>query len=180
VKAAKDKVSFTLLAGAIPCPVLREAAPVLKVVPFDRDFNHEYLKVSHLDAGDYTLSIDGKKVGTYSAADLDSGIDLATVKGTPQQAQAADVAKRNFERNKIVRNVRGLAWFERCTALEPQKLTPANIAFRDSLRADLPNMLAKIKAAGDEIHKAAQPQPRKYTIEKATAAASQPSGGARM
>jgi hypothetical protein len=52
--------------------------------------NQEPLKVSGLKEGNYTLQIDGKPVGTFSAADLAQGINLAIL-DTPMAQQAAEV-----------------------------------------------------------------------------------------
>jgi lysophospholipase L1-like esterase len=52
--------------------------------------NQEPLKVSGLKEGNYTLQIDGKPVGTFSAADLAKGINLAAL-DTPMAQQAAEV-----------------------------------------------------------------------------------------
>lgn len=82
------EVAFTCLANALPFPVDAEHEQALELVPFTQDLNQELRKVSGLPAGSYRLSIDGRPLLTTTAAALAKGINLATVRTTPQYQQA--------------------------------------------------------------------------------------------
>jgi hypothetical protein len=62
--------------------------------------DQERLRVTGLAAGNYTLKIDGETIGSFSAAQLGEGINLAEY-ATPMSRQAADVHKLTIEHNSI-------------------------------------------------------------------------------
>jgi lysophospholipase L1-like esterase len=62
--------------------------------------NRQSLKVSGLAAGKYTLRIDGSEVGTFAAADLAAGVNLAKYR-TPMWGQAAQVHALTLKHNAI-------------------------------------------------------------------------------
>ncbi len=62
--------------------------------------DREMLRVSGLSGSGYTLKIDGETVGSFSAAQLKQGINLAEYP-TPMAAQAAEVHKLTVEHNAI-------------------------------------------------------------------------------
>ena len=88
LSASSGKVAFTCLEKALPFPVDDAAAKALELVPFTEDLNQETLKVSGLPEGQYELLIDGASVMKASSEELLVGVNLATVKGTPQLKQA--------------------------------------------------------------------------------------------
>ena len=91
-------VSWTEMDDALPLPFAEwtqgNAGALMALTIRSSDvteaLNQEPLKVSGLKSGNYTLQIDGKPVGTFSAADLAQGINLATL-DTPMAQQAAEV-----------------------------------------------------------------------------------------
>jgi len=91
-------VSWTEMDDALPLPFAQwtqgNAGALMALTIRSSDvtnaLNQEPLKVSGLKPGNYTLQIDGKPVGTFSAADLAQGINLATL-DTPMAQQAAEV-----------------------------------------------------------------------------------------
>lgn len=87
------KISFTALEAALPYPTTKEKDEYDKAINFLPEYNREILRIRNLEDGKYSLSIDGKKVGEYSAGELSDGINLAANKKTPQYAQAREVAK---------------------------------------------------------------------------------------
>jgi lysophospholipase L1-like esterase len=62
--------------------------------------NQEPLRVSGLKPGNYTLQIDGATVGSFSSADLEKGINLATL-NTPMAQQAVEVYKLTVQHATI-------------------------------------------------------------------------------
>jgi lysophospholipase L1-like esterase len=101
LSAQHGDICFTYLAKAIPFPVNAANEKALEIVPFTDDLNRETLKVFGLAEGTYELSIDGRPVLRTTAAALNSGINLATVRETPQHQQAEEVRSLLTERALI-------------------------------------------------------------------------------
>ena len=102
LKAAKG-LSWTQIDDALPMPVdLRD--PLVGLAMRSSDFmdalNQEPLKVRGLAAGRYTLKIDGDTAGTFTAADLAAGVNLATLP-TPMARQAAEVHALTLRHNNL-------------------------------------------------------------------------------
>lgn len=90
-----ETISWTQADNRLPFPInWSDQALALAVHSSDfmNEFNSQILAVSGLSANSYALAIDGSEVGTFSAADLSKGINLANLQ-TPMQAQAARVAE---------------------------------------------------------------------------------------
>ena len=108
-----------ILAEALPYPLdtlthgmgsKRSQAEATKLVPFIEEMNREMLTVKGLK-GDYTLYIDGERIGTWSGKQLGEGINLAELQ-TPQYRQAMEVMHLNEYRWEIERNFRDYAWVQ--------------------------------------------------------------------
>ncbi len=109
------KISWTQDDKALPLPFPPpEIDPVLALVLKYSDvvaaLDQETLKVNSLTAGSYDLFIDGRKIGSFTAAQLAGGINLSTM-DTPMLEQALlvafDTEKVNFlesQRFQIIRN----------------------------------------------------------------------------
>ena len=104
-------LSFDYLADSLPVVVPENAQEALGWVPFSEEFNREELRVGGLQAGDYTLTIDGKFVGTFSADALGLGIDLAAL-STPQKRQAKTVLELMETRWNSINKLRRIASIE--------------------------------------------------------------------
>ena len=83
--ATTGKVSFDYLAGSLPFPVdtvartwgnSQRQSDALNWIPFTEDFNREMLQVAGLQAGEYTLRIDGHAIGQWPASAFAAGINL--------------------------------------------------------------------------------------------------------
>ena len=120
LQANKNGLSYTYKANALPYPIdtiaqsigkqSRTQADGLKLVPFMQEFNQEILQVKNLQGDNYTIKIDGKAIGSYTADQLQNGINLAEVKTTPQYQQALAVMHLNEERWGIERRLREYWW----------------------------------------------------------------------
>ena len=111
------KISWTQDDKALPLPFPPpEIDPVLALVLKYSDvvaaLDQETLKVNSLTAGSYDLLIDGRKIGSFTAAQLAGGINLSTM-NTPMLEQARlvafDTEKVNFlesQRFQIIRRPR--------------------------------------------------------------------------
>jgi hypothetical protein len=117
--AKNGDIHFTYLAKASPFPVPNEPRAALDLVPFVADLNQELLIIKGLPPGQHGLWIDDEAVGSFSAEQLATGINLAGNTRTPQYRQAFAVAKANSERHNIESSdLRGMAWI-RSSILEP-------------------------------------------------------------
>ena len=79
---------------ALPLPLTRSNATqalLLDLPTSSRQLNQETLRVTGLEAGQYTLSIDGDAVDTFSPEALENGINLADYE-TPMLHQAQRVS----------------------------------------------------------------------------------------
>jgi hypothetical protein len=90
------KIGWTQADKALPLPFApAEIEPVTALVLSNSDLvaalDQETLQVRTLAAGDYDLLIDGHKIGSFTAAQLAAGINLATME-TPMLEQARLVA----------------------------------------------------------------------------------------
>lgn len=115
-----DGLKFRYLAHALPYPLdtiargwgaKQSQAAAAKIVPFVEEMNQEILKISGLK-GDYQLLIDQEAIDTFTAAQLEQGINLAAISHTPQYQQALKVMFLNEERWEIERRFRDLAWVQ--------------------------------------------------------------------
>lgn len=87
-----------------PAPDMARTNPVtaftIKLSGFMHALDREPLRVTHLTAAEYALRIDGKLMGTFSAAELAHGINLARLP-TPMLAQAYKVMALAWERTQV-------------------------------------------------------------------------------
>lgn len=120
IKQIGSELSFDYLPEALPYPLdtiargwgqKKSQAEATKIVPFMEEMNREMLKVTGLK-GQYKLLIDDEEIGTWSAADLEKGINLAKETKTPQYQQALAVMHLNEFRWEIERTLRQYAWIQ--------------------------------------------------------------------
>jgi lysophospholipase L1-like esterase len=112
LKIQPKEVSFTCIENALPFPVSKLAAPALAFIPFTQELNQQVLQLSGLTPGDYELSIDSKKIRTFTAAQLAAGVNLAEEINTPQLQQAASVQATLQQKWKASINLRSMAYVE--------------------------------------------------------------------
>ena len=108
---AEGGLTLGYLAKSLPIAVPENAQEALAWVPFSEEFNREEFRVSGLQAGDYTLAIDGEDVGTFSSESLGLGIDLAALP-TPQKRQSRKVLEIMEKRWNEVNKLRRIASIE--------------------------------------------------------------------
>lgn len=82
--------------------------------PFDRRFNREIVRISHLRSGVYSLTIDCEPVGEYSSAELRQGVDLSHNANTPQYRQGQTVSNLCEQMRIAMQAQRRLKWVEYC------------------------------------------------------------------
>lgn len=126
-------LKFDYLAETLPVVVPDNAQEALGWVPFTEEFNREELRISGLQAGDYTLAIDGESIGTFSSQILGLGIDLAAL-STPQKRQAQRVLELMQARWKEITKLRRIASVEYWLLPDaPRPLIPEQMESRLSI-----------------------------------------------
>ena len=93
LQLTEKKISFKCLENSLPFPINKSINRALNLVPFQEEFNQERLKVIGLDHGNYDLFIQDKLINTFSAEQLNDGINLSTESNTPQYKQAQEIMK---------------------------------------------------------------------------------------
>ena len=101
------KISFISYEYALPFALADEQKQVEQIVKFSETHNRQILAVKGLEQGKYALSIDGMKIGEFSAQQLQNGVNLAEF-DTPQMRQAKDVEKLCREYKLAAERARGI------------------------------------------------------------------------
>src|SRR5207244_1793612 len=76
LKCSAAAVEFDRTDEALPLPILNQWLPILPYVNELKDLSWYGLKVTGLSSGKYQLQIDGKDAATYTAEQLQEGINL--------------------------------------------------------------------------------------------------------
>jgi lysophospholipase L1-like esterase len=132
-----DGLTWTQFDGALPMPAESDDGTIelaLGYSDFTSRLNQETLKVVGLENGQYRIGIDEEAVGTFPAAQLAKGINLAWMQ-TPMSKQAQSVLRLTYKHN----NIHFARWAMIETSLEEYSLarTPATIEMLDALEADV-------------------------------------------
>lgn len=113
VSTTPGGISFDCYEQSLPFPIADAAKPALDLIPFTNELNSEVLRIPGLGGEDYEILIDGRVVAKASAATLQSGLNLALVKETPQYKQAEEVQGLIAARTAVEANLRMLVLVER-------------------------------------------------------------------
>jgi lysophospholipase L1-like esterase len=84
----------------------------LDIIPFNEEMNREMVTVKGLGEGDYSLTMDGRPIGRWTGTQLAKGINLATLKNTPEYDQAMSVFWLNEERMGLEAKLRAYYWLQ--------------------------------------------------------------------
>src|SRR5579872_2977721 len=122
-------------------------AEVEKVSDLDQSLNRETLQVTGLAPGNYSLQIDDRTIGEFTAEQLATGLDLAR-RDTPMLRQALMVAFDTKQKNAIEDMHFGIAQDAR-TPVEGDAAKDLEAAF---------------KAAVEQQRQDAQPVPHRYVL----------------
>jgi predicted GH43/DUF377 family glycosyl hydrolase len=140
----------------LPLPILQDnatSALLLQLSDIQQQLNQEPLHVTDLAAGNYKLQIDDTVIGTFSAADLAKGINLADFQ-TPMRAQAQRVSWLVRDRDETHYIHLRMAIRKADTGAESGK-PDCMQEFENSLE--------------DSIYETAAPQPHRFSISPVSA-----------
>ena len=114
-------ITFHYLPSSLPFPVDTVArlwgnphrqSEAIGLIPFYDSFNREILRVTGLNTGNYELTIDSRKIGAWTAAELSQGINLAKLTNTPEYDQAMSVLQLNEDRMALESKLRAYYWLQ--------------------------------------------------------------------
>lgn len=107
-----EKFEFKVLSNALPFPVKKQYKEVLKLIPFQQNFNNEIIKIYNLEKGNYTLFIDDNSIETFTSDELLKGINLANYETTPQYQQALSIFDLCEKYHKAIGMLRNISLIE--------------------------------------------------------------------
>ncbi len=81
LKVTSGSVRFIRADSALPVVFDEAAEQIFSLLPFTRDFNQYTLRVTGLAAGEWALRVQGEQVGSFAAAQLAEGVQLAESSG---------------------------------------------------------------------------------------------------
>jgi endoglucanase len=146
VKTGAGGVEFDCLEKALPMVVPDEARAALALVPFEQELNQEPLSVTGLAGGKYNVKIDDQPIGQFTAAELQTGVNLANNAKTPQYQQSAAATKINADRTRAGGTLRGIA--AQYYGLSRAKV---NVNDRAAVQKKLHEQAEAAKAAGKPV-----------------------------
>lgn len=100
LKISADSVSFTRTDAALPTSFDSDASATFAFFPVVHELDYYPLSVVGLKAGNWKLAVQGIDVGTFSANDLATGVNLATMPG-PWQTLGEKVNQISREQEEL-------------------------------------------------------------------------------
>lgn len=91
LQVSGEKIIFNCLENSLPFPLTSALDTALRLVPFQKNINQEILQIIGLNKGSYDLFIQDKLINTFSAKQLNEGVNLSSEFNTPQYKQAKDI-----------------------------------------------------------------------------------------
>jgi lysophospholipase L1-like esterase len=159
VRAADGAIAFTRTDNALPLPMQKDWLPMLPYTNQLKDLNYYGLSVQGLKDGNYTVGIDGKAVGTFTAKELGTGVNLGNVTTGPVWEQGNKVFQAINAKNQLVHQRFGVIRFD-----APDWLADVAAARKP---LEVKKRMDKIDAAQAEIYKLATPVARTFEIKPA-------------
>lgn len=151
-------VSFTRTDDALPLPIQKDWLSMLPYTNELKDLNWYGLTVKGLKGEKFAVSIDGTKVGTFSAKELAAGVNLGNVTTGPVWEQGNKVLQAINAKNGLV----GQRFFGVVMFNAPEWLSDVAAERKP---AELKKRMEKIDAAQADVYKLAQPVARKFEIK---------------
>src|SRR5690606_33159514 len=99
---AADLVSFERLDEALPLASQKDWQPIVPLLNDLKDLNWMGLTVAGLEAGKYTVTIDGREAGAYTADELAAGVNVGNATSGPIYEQSQKVFDAINAKNGIV------------------------------------------------------------------------------
>ena len=172
-----DGLEFTFHPASLPLPVPEAARVGASLIPLGHRLGYEAIYLHGLPAGAYALSINDQPIGNYTAAVLESKLELENIESTPQYQQALQVMELNAKRNiEVVVPLRDL-WRAQKTLLRTRRelaASPDDAALKKRITAyerklanveeQIAEFETKSKVFDEAIYKVNQPQALQFRI----------------
>jgi lysophospholipase L1-like esterase len=159
LSVTSDGVSFQRKDKALPMPILADWRPILPYINNLKDLNYYGLKVTGLSGGKYALSIDGKKVGEYTAEELSKGVNLGNLEAGPLWEQGQKVFQMITDKNAIVHKR------FRQVIMAPKVYWLADV-YEERKPKELKKLMEEIQARQQAIYKEVQPGVHRFALKK--------------
>lgn len=119
---SKNKVEYEYLAHAIPVAYTSYYKQYEDWgVPVTEDINQEIIKVTGLEEGNYTITIGGNVLTkTYTANELDAGVNIAIDDNNPAQIQSKEAHKKAVKKVSNEATYRSIAITEQAIRSHPE------------------------------------------------------------
>ena len=89
VNASASEVTYTYKPNSLPLANVAKYKYVKNYgVDIENHMNREIIKVSNLEKGTYTITMNGAEIGSYSAKELAEGVNVAEIANNPNQQVA--------------------------------------------------------------------------------------------
>jgi lysophospholipase L1-like esterase len=160
LNVSSDGVSFQRKDKALPMPLQRDWRPILPYINDLKDLNYYGLKVSGLNAGTYVLNIDGKKIGEYTAEQLDKGVNLGNSEVGPLFDQGKEVFRLITEKNDIVHKR-----FRQVVMTPPPPYWLTDV-YKERKPKELKKLTEEIQSRQQAIYEKAQPKAHRFELKK--------------
>ncbi len=159
LNVSSDGISFQRKDKALPMPIQPDWRGILPYVNELKDLNYYGLKVTGLSGGKYALTIDGKKVGEYTADELGKGVNLGNLGTGPLYEQGAKVFQMiNQKNDKVVHpRFRGVVMYN-----IPDWLADVG---NERKAKELHERMEKIHALQRDIYQAVQPAAHRFELK---------------
>ncbi len=154
-------VTFTRTDDALPLPVQKDWVPMLPYTNELKDLNFYGLTVLGLKDGSYDVSIDGVKVGAFTAKELAAGVNLGNATSGPVFDHAQKVFEAINAKNNLVRS----RFFDVLRYNPPGWVKVDNL--NEQKKAEAAKRLPAIEAAQKKVFELAQPKPHKWEVKAA-------------
>lgn len=161
--ASEKGVSFTRTDAALPMPVQNDWRSMLPYTNELKDLNYYGLTVKGLAGGGdakYDVKIDGKAVGTFTAAELAAGVNLGNAASGPLFDQGNTVFQAINAKNNLVRD----RFFTVARFNPPGWLNDLSKEIGERKRKEMAARMPKIDAAQADVYKQAAPKAHEFTV----------------
>lgn len=160
-KVVDGRLEFSRLDEGLPINFGLFGALQFAWVPFHAAMNRYGLKVTGLAPGAYDLLADGRRIGTFDAADLARGLDIASrtadawAPGGPWDAQASVLSQLTDARHDLAKAwLLDTLWLPAGPVLAARR---AEVAAADAALVDLQRAVARPRPYRFVVRKAAAP-----------------------
>lgn len=159
LNVTSDGVSFQRKDKALPMPIQADWRPILHYLHDLKDLNYYGLKVKGLNGGKYTLSIDGQKIGDYTAEQLSRGVNLGNKGKGPLFEQGQEIFGMIRAKNEIVHKR-----FRQVVMVPPPPYWLVDV-YNERKPKELKKLMAEVQERQKAIYEKAQPTTHRFELK---------------